>query len=442
MSVNTKWRRKLQCITAVYSMFWLLAANCVGLWLAALLVWPKWGAVLGDLGYGRWMPLHMDWQLYGWCSLPLVGLLMAYFLNPETGSGSADAHLGFFAWSLALALEGAMSLRGHVSGKLFLNWSGLGRIVFPSAQMLLFSILAVAACMRWWRIRRFDTKQWVQGGVLLVLLASPISLFLTAGREIYPPIDPESGGATGHSLLMSTLGILFIFGLLPRLLGLAPFNCAKRRSLVYSGAFILSLAVWLALDHGNAPNTGIGQIVGLGVLLCWVPLVVAYYRAFSWPAGLRMWLRAFLFWWGFLSLSGFISFLPGVLDVMKFTNGMVAHAHLAMAGMLGAFNMLILGSLGHTDPSDPWADRPAFWLWQIGTLFYVLSMLVQGVREGSDPSVLFGADEVTRLLYMVRLFSGALLVAAALRWVALLDGIRREIARDAAQKPSDPGHGV
>ena len=416
------WRRRLQGTTALYSLLWLLAANLVGLWLATILIWPDLGKCLGEFSYGRWMPLHMDWQLYGWCSLPLVGLLMSYYLSAEDG---ADAHCGFLAWSVALGLGGILSLHGAVSGKLFLNWSGIGRIAFPVAQVVLWAILLRAVVLRWWRIRQFDTKLWLQLGLLVLLAVSPVSLFWAAGADVYPPIDPESGGATGHSLLASSLGILFIFGWLPLFLKLQAKPPAQRRARLYGVALVASVGVWWLLGHGNEANTQAGQVAGLGVLLLWVPLVVRHYQAYVWPVGIVTWLRAFFFWWGFLTLSGFISFLPGVLDVMKFTNGLVAHAHLAMAGMLGAFNMMILGTLGRSETGDPWTDRCSFWLWQAGTLLYVLSMLVEGVREGRDPSVLFGVNAGTTALYSVRLIAGLLLVVANLRWLYLLEGVRR-----------------
>jgi len=463
---TSAWRRRLQCVTAMYSLLWLLAANLVGLWLAAVLLWPELGKLAGEFTYGRWMPLHMDWQLYGWCALPLVGLLMGYFLREDD---AADAQLGFVLWSAAMGLAGVLSLHGVVSGKLFLNWSGLGRVAFPVAQLVLWAILLRASVARWRRIGKTDTKQILQLALLALLLASPFSLFWSTGAAVYPPIDPESGGATGHSLLASSLGILAIFGLLPYMLRVplrdgavlerrgftredrtvlerrgftredrtVPVAKDRRASQVkplrfgaarwrwvYWGGMALSTVVWLLLDHGNAANTQPGQILGLGVLLLWVPLLWQYFRAHEWPAPLRRWLGAFLFWWGFLTLSGFIIFLPGVLDLMKFTNGLVAHAHLAMAGMFGALNMLVLGSLGEAKSRDPWSDRAAFWLWQAGVFVYVIAMSAQGVREGLDPTVLFGDNAGTSLLYGIRLFAGALMLAANLRWLRLLERVR------------------
>lgn len=425
------WRRQLQRITTVYSLGWLLAANLVGLWLALLLVWPGLGAGLGEWTYGRWMPLHMDWQLYGWCALPLVGLLLSAYLAPRYGSGAGDLHVGFLCWSLALLLGGWFSLQGEVSGKLFLNWRGAARVSFPVAQLVLVAVLGMGLWGAWRRANAGARELGLKLAGLLVLAASPVALFITAGREVYPPIDPTSGGATGHSLLASTLGIILIFGLLPWLLRVAPRAGRTQRWQVFAGAYLMSGLVWAVIEHGNASNESLNQVLGLAVLLLWVPLVVWYHQSFEWPVGLRLWRIAFFAWWGLLTVDGFVTFLPGVLDLLKFTNALVAHAHLAMAGMLGALNMLILGSLGPTREGDPWLDRASFWCWQLGTLTYVVVMTVQGVREGQAPFVLWGVNGLTQALYLVRVGAGLAMLLASVRWCWLAAGMWRR------QKPSE-----
>ncbi len=65
-----------------HNLGWLVAANLVGLLLAVLLLWPGLNDLLAPLTYGRWVPLHLDWQLYDWCSLPLVGVRFHYYLPP------------------------------------------------------------------------------------------------------------------------------------------------------------------------------------------------------------------------------------------------------------------------------------------------------------------------------------------------------------------------
>lgn len=418
------WRRQLQQVTAAYSFLWLLLANLVGLWLALLLVWPELAAGLGEWTYGRWMPLHMDWQLYGWCALPLVGLLLSAFLSPRYGSRPGDLHVGFGAWSLALLLGGWSSLHGVVSGKLFLNWQGAGRVAFPVAQMVLVAVLGLAVWGAWHAGRASKLELGIKVGALLLLLSSPLALFITAGREVYPPIDPTSGGATGHSLLASSLGIILIFGLMPWLLRVPQRATRVNQWKVFAAAYLISCGIWALIEHGNASNESLNQVLGLAVLLAWVPLVVWYHRGFVWPAGLRLWRYAFYAWWGLLTVDGFLTFLPGVLDVLKFTNAMVGHAHLAMAGMVSALNMLILGSLGSVESDDPWLDRSAFWLWQIGTCLYVLVMTVQGVREGLEPQVLWSENRLTHAIYLLRLLAGLLMLAASVRW-CWLSGRRR-----------------
>ncbi len=412
------FNRRLQSVTAFYSFFWMLAANLVGLWMAALLLWPEAGAWTGSLGYGRWMPLHMDWHLYGWCSLPLVGLLFHTYLVPERGS-VRHLHAGYIAWSLGLLLAGIMCLLGLTSGKLFLDWSGPSRVLFPVAQVFLWMLLVGHFLRRWRERPQVHLQLILKGIMLLVLLASPIALYITSGRSVYPPIDPESGGATGHSLLASTLGVIALFGIAPRILGIGRTSLAVPVTRLFGTVFLLSLLGWAFLDHGNASNTQAGQVAGLAILLVWIPVVALYYLAHEWTEGQRPWMLAFLFWWLMLTISGFISFLPPVLELLKFTNGLVAHAHLAMAGMITSFNMVVLASMAQPREKNPWVDSGGFWLWQTGCFIYVVSMLVQGVREGHDPYVLYAENTITNLLYGLRFLAGLLMLVASFRWIAL-----------------------
>jgi cytochrome c oxidase cbb3-type subunit 1 len=87
---------------ARHSLFWLVAANAVGVWLAAVLVWPSLGDLISPLTYGRWMPLHLDWQLYGWCSLPLVAVLLRWCLDERHPHVRGHARAALAAWSGAL----------------------------------------------------------------------------------------------------------------------------------------------------------------------------------------------------------------------------------------------------------------------------------------------------------------------------------------------------
>lgn len=381
---------------------WLVAANAVGVWLAALLLWPALGRIAGPLGYGRWMPLHLDWQLYGWCALPLVGVLAAWLVTPDA-AGRWHVRLALGAWSAALALGGLSWLAGVTSGKLFLDWHGWARPLLPAAMLVLWSVLALHAWLR--RGEGGARARGVRAVVLLGLLAVPNVLFWAAGREVYPAVNPHSGGATGASLLGSTLAIIAIFGALPALL------CVPGRpARWYWGAWAGGAAVFVAADRGDASHHAAGQIAALAALLPWAVLLPLYLRGFGWHAAARPWLRASLAWWLVLVATGFLVFLPGWSERLKFTNALVAHAHLAMAGLVTSLNIAILRQL-----RGGGSDR-GFWLWQVGSLVQVVVLAVLGWREAADPAALFLGEAWSQAAYGLRLAAGVAMLLASIGW--------------------------
>ncbi len=67
---------------------------------------------------------------------------------------------------------------------------------------------------------------------------------------------------------------------------------------------------------------------------------------FGWAPVSRRWLGAAFVWWCLLVLTGWLDFLPGISERVKFTNVLVAHSHLAMAGMVTSLNVALLLNLG------------------------------------------------------------------------------------------------
>jgi len=393
-----------------HALGWLVAANVVGLWLAADLVWPQLGDLAAPFTYGRWMPLHLNWQLYGWCALPLVGLLLKGMLDAAHPAGVTHARIALGAWSLALALGGVAWLAGVTSGKLFLDWHGWARPVLPLAMVVLWTVLAAHT---WWRRRRdaaaAQVARWLG---LALLVAVPPVLYWASGRDVYPAVNPDSGGATGASLLGSTLGIVAIFGLLPLLLGRPTCNLIGYKSAGWFwGAWGLSLVGWAVIDHGNASHHAVGQIVGLGLLLAWVPLLAWWWRAHDWSAAGRRWMHAALVWWTVLVGSGWVTFLPGISERLKFTDGLVAHAHLAMAGLVTSVNGLILTEL---DPARP--ILRGFGLWQGAAAAHVGVLAVMGWIERDATNYYTGAAWV-QVGYGLRLAAGLLMGLASLQWL-------------------------
>jgi cytochrome c oxidase cbb3-type subunit 1 len=399
-----------------------MAANGIGILLATLLIWPQGNALLAPYTYGRWMPLHMDWQLYGWCSLPLLGLTLLKFLKDDK-SGGQSTLLVFSLWSFSLLIGGVNWLWGHATGKLFLNWDGFPGAVLTGTILVIWTILLFG-----WieRIKHRDQIQEssielvVKGLLLLLLLSVPVLLLYTSDPAIYPPVNPESGGATGHSLLASTLGIVALMGSLPKFilkLEVRDPTGEKTATLVFWTLFTVSILVYALIQHGDASHRAIDQYLGLGSLLLWPPLVCLLWSNYAWKKEARFWHVSFYAWWGLLAVNGVGIFVPGILDTLKFTNALVAHSHLAMAGMVSALNMVILCELGSDPPTlRILCNRNALLCWNVGCLVFVIAMTVQGWREGLNPAVLFTANETTTFLYSLRLIAGLGMALPSFYW--------------------------
>ena len=173
--------------------------------------------------------------------------------SPRRGSLAVDA------WSAALALGSVSWLAGGSSGKLFLEWSGAARVALPVAMAMLWLSLA-----RGWLAQRrsFSGRGVVlpagrPGGLtspalLLALLPVPAILYWASGPGVYPPFNPDSGGATGSSLLGSSLGIVAV---LAYLLVLPPLMAATifRKFFVKMGFLRYMVLANLALFMAALP---------------------------------------------------------------------------------------------------------------------------------------------------------------------------------------------
>ncbi|HET7537530.1 MAG TPA: hypothetical protein VFJ90_13815, partial [Candidatus Didemnitutus sp.] len=234
---------------------------------------------------------------------------------------------------------------------------------------------------------------------------------------VYPAVDPDTGGATGASLLGSTLGLLAVFGILPWLLRLKVHVTDAtifRRKRLYLFYFFLSVVMDAALKRGNVTHHDLGHIVGLASLIAWVPLVWRYTRSFDWPASARPWLAGAFIWWLTLSVTGFLTFLPAVADRLKFTNGLVAHAHFAMAGLVTTLYGAVLSSLGR---GWTMGHRWSFWLWQVACVTQIAALSWLGWREGVEPGVLYVKGGVADWCYGLRFVAGVAMLAASLDWL-------------------------
>jgi cytochrome c oxidase cbb3-type subunit 1 len=424
----------------LHSLAWLAAGNAVGWLLATLLLFPHLGRLLGSLTYGRWVPVHLNLLLYGWCGLPLVALLFALYL-PRSGEGPWPS-LALGVWSGAL-LFGALSwLQGATNAKPFLDWTGTARWLWLANLVFLEGVLAAAFLRRNERRRESGSEtagrtRLAKGLLLAALAAVPAVMTLATSPRIYPPINPASGGPTGASLLGSTLGVLWIFLAAPWVLGLPAARGDRRRVGAQTlAALALHSLLFLALDHGDHSHHELGQIAALASLAVWWPLMARYLRRFRWPRGSRRWLAALAAWSALLLVTALATFLPGALEGLKFTNALVGHAHLAMAGLVTSFNVLLLAQVGRgTRLAGLFGARAPFVLWQGGCAAHVLSLMVLGVFEALQPGLAARGGAVVTAVYAVRWGAGAAMLAASALWLGSARARLRRAVPEAAREP-------
>ncbi|MFT3830541.1 MAG: hypothetical protein QM691_12640 [Opitutaceae bacterium] len=452
---------RLPDLVARFSVGWLVAGNLVGLLLATLLLWPTLGDALAPLTYGRWVPVHHNAQLYGWCALPLVGLLLRAFLVPGR---AADRHalLALGAWSVALAFGAYSWLHGEASGKLFLDWTGPARIAFPAALCVLWAVLAHHASRRLAADARagsgfmvagsevprggtsFTAASWTQAAMsgvksasahphspfrnphflrfalVAALLLVPSVLHFSAGPRTFPPVNPDSGGATGVSLYGSTLGLLLVFAAMPWMVAL-PLRTGARRTRLTWPALGAAFVVFAFANHGHGSHHDRDQIVTLGLLFLAPPLLARDWHRFVWKPEARGWLVAALAWGALLVADGWMTFLPGFSERLKFTNALVAHSHLAMAGLITSVNMVFLLHLGDAPRVHrALGARPPFWLWQLAAAVHIAVLLALGWFEGANPALVLGGGGTVHLVYLIRLAAGAAMAVASVWWLVAM----------------------
>jgi cytochrome c oxidase cbb3-type subunit 1 len=184
-------------------------------------------------------------------------------------------------------------------------------------------------------------------------------------------------------------------------------------------ALAISGAVFALVSHGDRSNHEPAQIAALGTLLVWPPLLAWLYRQYEWPEGSKRWLGAFGVWGTLLVATAFVMFLPGILERSKFTNVLVSHSHVAMAGLVTSFGMLLLTSLDESGRAARAAgDGVTFWVWQAAFATHVGVLAFGGFYEGAEPGLAFGPSALLDAVYAIRALAGAVMLAVSAVWLA------------------------
>jgi cytochrome c oxidase cbb3-type subunit 1 len=230
-----------------------------------------------------------------------------------------------------------------------------------------------------------------------------------ASPRVYPPVDATTGGPTGASLLGSTLIVIFLMLLLPRALRLAGGGRAGWGTWTYLANcwLVFITAEWIGGTHFQ-----LYQIGTMLLLLPWAWLIPRDWAAFAWAPGTGRWRVALFLWWGLLVVTGVGMYLPGLLDRIKFTQGLVAHSHLAMAGFTTSFCGLVAVAVG----GRPLGGIRSVMAWHAAALGMVAVLAVMGLAEGGGYSWMLGNPWWRSLGLHVRACCGAVMLAASVVW--------------------------
>jgi cytochrome c oxidase cbb3-type subunit I len=420
---------------AWHALAWLVAGNAIGVMIAVLLLVPSLNSLLGELTYGRWVMVHMNILLYGWCSLPMLAWLFRIY-GADRGPTAAWCRPVLWTWSAALFVGSCTWLAGHSSGKLFLDWSGYARIAFPLAMVTLWVVLAFSLALGWNSARNNHwSAQAAKVMGLAILLTVPFAIYFASGPNFHSAVNPDTGGPTGQSQLESSLGVVAI-------LLMVPFGIARRKAVriwplaASAIVFAAEAVLCLSMNRGDISHHLRSQYLSLGSLLIWLPLMPSFYGAFEWHASTRPWRSALLWWWGLLVVSGWAMFLPGVLDHFKFTDGLVGHSLVAVAGFLTALLALVMVQLLG---DDGWIFTRAwsFHLWNWSVLAYVVVMLIAGWIEGSNPAFTIVPGFARNALYSLRLATGVLMLIASGEWLVASSALLRRSESATVEPPRE-----
>jgi cytochrome c oxidase cbb3-type subunit 1 len=387
-----------------HALGWLAFGNLAGLYLSVLQMFPE--LQLAQWSYGRWVPVHLNAQLYGWTSLPLVAWLFSIY-EVDAAKARAWAPAAVWAWTAALALGVLHWLGGVTSGKIFLDWKGGSLWGFIAAQILLWWVLAAAWRERsssWTRLRKSASLAGLIGLALV-----PASLAFASSPSVYPPVDRTTGGPTGSSLQGSTLIVIGLMLLLPRVAALRKEGAKARGIWIF---FAVSWVVFGVTEAMGGTHFDARQIGSMLLLLPWVWWLPRDWAGFTWPEGSRVWRGAMFGWWSLLVASGVAMYQPGVLDRLKFTQGLVAHSHLAMAGFTTSFCALLLVLLTGKRIGGGWSVG----MWHGAVLVMIVTLALTGWREGAGPSWMLERPAWREWGLAIRSLCGVLMLWASVIW--------------------------
>jgi cytochrome c oxidase cbb3-type subunit 1 len=211
-------------------------------------------------------------------------------------------------------------------------------------------------------------------------------------------------------LLGSTLLVIGLMLLLPRASGIGGRGKAGWGTWMFFGLSWIVFAVTEAIGGGHFDDWQIGAML---LLLPWAWLIRRDWSGFNWPLHSSAWRTAMIAWWTLLVVSAVTMYSPGILDRIKFTQGLVAHSHLAMAGFTTSFCAVLLSTLTHRSVGG----RASVLVWNAAAFAMIAVLAAMGWREGQSAEWMIIPEHWREAGLVARAISGVFLLGSSLGWL-------------------------
>ncbi len=434
---------------AIMTVVWGVVGMLVGVIIASQLAWPAMNLDLPFTHFGRLRPLHTNAVIFafGGCALFATSLYVVQRTMQVRLFSDGLAAFVFWGWQLVIVLAAITLPMGFTSSKEYaeLEWpiDILIAVVWVAYAVLFFGTIMKR------KVKHIYVANWFYGAMIITIavlhifnnLAIPVTL--TKSYSVYAgTIDAMMQWWYGHNavgffLTAGFLGIMYYF--VPKQAGRPVYS--YRLSVVHFWALI-SIYIWAGGHHLHytalpdwaqsaamvmslillAPSWG-GMINGV------MTLSGAWHKLRTDP--ILRFLVVSLSFYGMSTFEGPMMAIKTVNALSHYTDWTVGHVH---SGALGWVAMVSFGALYNMIPILVGREQGQmysiklinthFWLATIGTVFYIVSMWVNGIMQGlmwravnDDGTLTYSfieSVEHSHAGYVVRLVGGLMFLAGML----------------------------
>jgi cytochrome c oxidase cbb3-type subunit 1 len=447
MDSQTTYNYKVVRQFTVMAVVWGIVGMLVGVFIAALLIWPQLSLDLPWLSFGRLRPLHTNAVIFAFGGSALFAT--SYYVVQRTCQtrlfSDKLAAFTFWGWMLVIVLAVITLPLGITSSKEYaeLEWpiDILLTVVWVSYAVVFFGTIVKR------QVKHIYVANWFFGAYILTIAvlhlvnsaALPVSL--TKSYSVYPgTIDAMvqwwyGHNAVGFFLTAGFLGMMYYF--VPKQAGRPVYS--YRLSVVHFWALI-STYMWAGPHHLHytalpvwaqslgmvfslillAPSWG-GMINGI------MTLSGAWHKLRDDP--ILKFLIVSLSFYGMSTFEGPMMAIKTVNALSHYTDWTIGHVH---SGALGWVAMISIGSIYFLIPKlfdreQMYSIRMIdwhFWMSTIGVVLYIVSMWIAGIMQGlmwrainDDGTLTYSFVEslqATYPYYFVRFLGGVLFFSGML----------------------------